>query len=638
VCIFAPTQSGHEAVIRATDKVRIPEEAAVTRLATEVVESSQEPRRRRAIAWVWSAPAITMYCYLALGFFVNSRMWIRPAGFRQTGDPEDVDQATWFVRYTATAVSHFRLPALQTMTMNPPHGVNLMWNTSLLLPGVVVAPVTLLFGPQVALTTLLTLGFATSAAAMYYVLRRWHASPLAAALGGGLYGFSPALVNSGIGHYSLVVAALLPLIVDRVLRMVAGQGSALRNGVWLGVLVSAQLFVSEESLMDATIATIVLLAVLAISRPREVLGRIRPTLTGLGAAAVVALVLCARALWVQFHGVSAKGAAATVIISYHGKLTNLGTLPYAFVDPASSVLLHTHGTGVSANNYPQPLPEYLAYLGIPLIILLLVAIVYFWRDLPIRMAGVSFLVLEWLGMGSKPLQSNLVSLPSFLLPWHFLEHLPVIGGMVPDRLCILADAGAAAVLAFALDRVRSGKVAPFARWRYGATMATGLAVFALLWVVPAPYDIVPVEPTPVGWQATFAALHLAPSDRVLLAPFPYAATSQVMRWQAVTKEPVTMIGGDFIAPDQPGRLGRAGRSAMTPTSYYINSLYNVQAYPMAPPYPSAAQVQADLAAWKPDAVVARTTPGAPLGHFLISLFGRPTVRIGQMLGWRLASH
>jgi len=50
------------------------------------------------------------------------------------------------------------------------------------------------------------------------------------------------------------------------------------------------------------------------------------------------------------------------------------------------------------------------------------------------------------------------------------------------------------------------------------------------------------------------------------------------------------------------------------------------------------RVQADLAAWKPDAVVARTTPGAPLGHFLISLFGRPTVRIGQMLGWRLASH
>jgi hypothetical protein len=606
----------------------------VTRLAAEVVESSQEPRRR-ALAWAWSAPAITMYCYLAVAIYLTARIWVNPAGLSQTGDTEDIDQATWFVRYTATAVSHFRLPALETIAMNAPHGVNLMWNTSLLLPGIVVAPVTLLFGPQVALTTLLTVAFAGSAAAMYYVLRRWHASPLAAALGGGLYGFSPALVNSGIGHYSLVLAMLLPLIIDRVLRMVTGQGSPVRNGLWLGLLVAAQLFISEESLVDAVIATVVLLAVLALSRPREVLGRVRPLLTGLGTAAVVALVLGARSLWVQFHGVSAHGAAAAVIINYHNQLTNLGTLPYAFVNPASSVVLHTHRTGVIANNYPQPLAEYLAYLGIPMIILLLVAVVYFWRQLPIRVAGLTCLVLEWLGMGSKPFQPGQVSLPSFLLPWRLLEDLPVIAGMVPDRLCILADAALAAVLAFGLDQARSGKVAPFKRWRHGAGIATGLAVFALLPLVPAPYATASVESLPAGWQATFTALHVSSHDRVLVAPFPWAATTQVMRWQAQTGEPATMVGGDFIAPDQPGRLGRAGRSAMTPTAYYIDDLYIHQVDPTPP---TAAQIRADLAAWKPAAVVAVTTPSSPLGRFLVKLFGPPTTRIGQMLGWRLVSH
>jgi hypothetical protein len=606
----------------------------VTRLAAEVVESSQEPRRR-AFAWAWSAPAITMYCYLAGAIYLTARIWVNPKGLSQTGDTEDVDQATWFIRYTATAVSHFRLPALETIAMNAPHGVNLMWNTSLLLPGIVVAPVTLIFGPQVALTTLLTIAFAGSAAAMYYVLRRWHASPLAAALGGGLYGFSPALVNSGIGHYSLVLAMLLPLIIDRVLRMVTGQGSPILNGLWLGLLVAAQLFISEESLVDAVIATVVLLAVLALSRPREVLGRVRPLLTGLGTAAVVALVLGARSLWVQFHGVSAHGAAAPVIINYHNQLTNLGTLPYAFVNPASSVLLHTHRTGVIANNYPQPLAEYLAYLGIPMIILLLVAIVYFWRQLPIRVAGVTCLVLEWLAMGSKPFQPGQVSLPSFLLPWHLLEDLPVIGGMVPDRLCILADAALAVVLAFALDQARSGKVAPFKNWRHGAAIATGLAVFALLPLVPAPYGTSSVEPLPAGWQATFTALHLSSKDRVLIAPFPWAATTQVMRWQAETGEPATMVGGDFIAPNQPGRQGRAGRSGMTPTAYYIDDLYThtVDATP-----PTTAQIRADVAAWKPAAVVAVTTPSSPLGKFLVKLFGQPTTRIGQMLGWRVVSH
>jgi len=604
----------------------------VTRLATEVGESTQEPRRRGALAWMSSGQAITIYAYILGALFVTSRLWIHPAGLYQAGDTADVDQATWFVRYTATALSHLKLPALETMAMNAPHGVNLMWNTSLLLPGVVVSPVTLLFGAQVALTALLVIGFAGSAAAMCYVLRHWGASPVAAALGGFLYGFSPALVNSGIGHYSLVLAMLPPLMIDRVLRLVTSRGSAARNGLWLGLLAAAQLFISEEMLAIAVIATVILLVVLAVSRPREVRSRVRPAVIGLATAAAVTLVLGARGLWVQFHGIATKNAAATVIISYHGKMTNLGTLPSAFVNPSTSVLLHTHGTGVSANNYPQPLPEYLAYLGVPLIILLLVATVYFWQHLAIRVAGITCILLEWLAMGSKPIQPNIVTLPSFLLPWRLVDHLPVISGMVPDRLCILADAAAAVVLAFSLDLARSGKVAPFARWRHGAVIATGLAVIALLPVVPAPYNTSQVTPLPAGWRATFAALHVSRSDRVLLAPFPYSATSQVMRWQADTGEPATMIGGMFIAPGQPGRQGRAGRSAMTPTSYYIDYLWGGKPAGL----PSASQINADLAGWRPSAVVAVTKPGSPLGGFLIRIFGQPTTRNGAVLGWRLA--
>jgi hypothetical protein len=609
----------------------------VTRLATEVVESSQEPRRNRALAVVLSAQAITIYCYVAGAFFVTSRLWVDPAGLYQSGDNQDADQATWFVRYAATAVRHFRLPALETLAMNAPHGVNLMWNTSFLLPGIVVSPVTVLFGPQVALTTLLVIGFAGSAAAMFYVLRRWHASTLAAALGGALYGFSPALVNSGIGHYALVLAMLLPLIVDRILRIVTGQGSPVRNGLWLGLLVAAQLFISEESLVDTVIATVILLAVLALSRPREVLARVRPAVAGLATAAVVALVLGARGLWVQFHGVSTKGAPATVIINYQHVDTNLGTLPYSFVNPASTVLLHTHGTGMIANNYPQPLPEYLAYLGVPMIILLLVAIVYFWRNLTIRVAGITCILLEWLGMGSKQLRPDMTTLPGYLLPWRLLEHLPVIGGMVPDRLCILADAAAAVVLAFSLDLARSGQVAPFSRWRHGAGIATALAVFALLPVAPAPYITTPVTPLPVGWRATFAALHLAPADRVLLVPFPYSGTSPTLRWQADSGEPVTMIGGDFIAPDVSPHDSRAGRSAMTDTSYFVNYLYDPVQQPRYPA-PSPAELRADLAMWKPAAVVAVATPRSRLGSYLIGLFGQPTTRHGDVLGWRLVGH
>lgn len=604
---------------------------ALTRLATEVAESSQSSVRRRALSWI-AHPVTNVMCGYILGaVYVTSRLLPSPGSTLQNGDIADVDQATWFMRYAATAVRHFHLPALMATTMNAPHSVNLMWNTSLLLPGVVLSPLTLLFGPQVALTVLLAIGFAGSAACMYYVLRRWHASTLAAALGGALYGFSPALVNSGIGHYTLVLAMLPPLMLDRVLRLVTGDGRPLRNGIWLGLMAAAQIFISEEALVDAVIAAALLVIVLALSRPREVLPRVPTTAIGLASAAVVGLLLSARGLWVQFHGVAAKGASATTIISYHGKLTNLGTLPVAFINPSQGVLLHTPGTGHMANSYPQPLPEYLAYLGVPLIVVLLAATVYFWQHLPIRVAGLGCLLLEWLGMGARPLQPH-VTLPGFLLPWSYLQHLPVIDGMVPDRLSILADACAAAVLAFSLDLARSGKHPLLSRWPAAGRIAAGIAVVALLPLVPAPYAPVHASTVPAGYTATFAALHLAPDSRVLLAPYPYSGTTAVMRWQAETGKPETMIGGDFIAPNQPGRLGRAGRSGMTPTSWYLDYLYSRQ-YPY--PEPSGRQVQADLAMWDPAAVVAVTPPASLLGRFLIRLFGQPDTHIGSVLGWRL---
>ena len=144
--------------------------------------------------------------YLLAALAVTLLLWRDPASRTVAGNPNDADQLAWFFRYDATAIAHFHLPALVTTAMNAPQGVNVMWNTFMLLPGVVLAPVTLAWGPQASLTLLLTAGFAGSATAMFAVLRRWQVSVAAAALGAAVYGFSPALVHSAIGHYDLQFA------------------------------------------------------------------------------------------------------------------------------------------------------------------------------------------------------------------------------------------------------------------------------------------------------------------------------------------------------------------------------------------------------------------------------------------------
>ena len=588
---------------------------------------AEDHRTRSAAVAQW----LVMLCYLAGAIAVTGRLWMDPASRAQAGDLRDVDQFTWFMRNSATAVAHGGLPTLITTAMNPPHGINLMWNTSFLLPGIIISPVTLLAGPQVSLTVALTAGFALSAASLFWVLRRWGASVSAAALGGALYGFSPALVNSGIGHYHMQFAVLPPLIIDAVLRILTGRGSAVRTGVSLGLLTVAQLFIGEEMLIDTTIAVVVLAAVLLASRPRAVPGRVRAALAGLATAAGVALLLGGYALWVQFHGAIMHGGGATTVISYRGQLVHIYTLPYAFVTPSGALLLHTSGTAAAAARYPQPQAEYLAYLGWPLIIVLTAAAIFFWRQLAVRVTAVTVAVLELFSLGGQPVVFHGIHYPAALLPWYWLQNLPGLSSALPDRLAILADGAAGAALAFSLDLARS-RVPRAGRWRYSAAAATGIAVIALLPLIPLPYQATSVAPVPAGWQAAFASLRLTRDARVLVVPVPWGAIPQPLRWQADTGEPGSIIGGAFIAPSEQGRKSRAGRAGQTVTTRYLNALWKGTSPAVVP---TRAQIRADLETWQPAAVIAVTSRGSRLGRYLTGLFGRPAVQSGSVLGWRL---
>ena len=113
----------------------------------------------RAASW---AGWLVVGLYLLASFALTWRLWADPAGRAAGHNPGDVNLVAWFMRYSATAVSHGRLPALVTTGLNAPQGINMMWNASMLLAGVAAAPVTLLAGPLASLTILLTVGFAGS--------------------------------------------------------------------------------------------------------------------------------------------------------------------------------------------------------------------------------------------------------------------------------------------------------------------------------------------------------------------------------------------------------------------------------------------------------------------------------------------
>jgi hypothetical protein len=585
-------------------------------LVAPAVESARVAERSHERARTLT-PWLVGCCYVLGAVAVTGRLWADPAARAQVGDVQDVNLFAWFMRYEAAAVAHGRLPALATAALNPPHGVSLMWNTSLLLPGVLLAPVTLLAGAQVTLTLVLTLGFAGSAASLFLALRRWGASMTAAAIGGAVYGFSPALLNSGIGHYHLQFAVLPPLIIDALLRIVTGRGRAVRSGAWLGLLAAAQLFTGEELFSDTSLVSLVLVLILVTNQPRGVSVKARHAAIGIATGAAVMLVICGHALWAQFHGPLAE--------HYEPRFTHytsyLSAHPSVFVTPPADLLFHTSASAAAAARYPAHMTEYLAYLGWPLLVVVVAAAIRYWRHLPVRVMAITFAVLELISLGDN------YRVVGPFLPWHWLQGLPVLSELIPDRLAIFADGAAAAVLAFSLDEARQAARSA-GRARH---LPTAVAVLAAMPLIPLPYAVAAPAPVPAGWQAAFARLHLAPGARVLVVPIPDNHFSQAMRWQADTSEPASMIGGFFLGPDRSGQTrvspGPAGTDAE-----YLDPLWTGKA-PSA--HRSLAQLRADVAHWRPAAVIDVLRRRSRLGPVLAALFGRPAFQVGRVVVWRL---
>jgi hypothetical protein len=575
--------------------------------------------RWRRGGWVVT---LILACYLLAAIVVTWRLWADPASRTVAGNPNDADLFAWFLRYNATAVAHGRLPALVTAAMNAPQGINVMWNTSLLLPGVLLTPVTLLLGPQTALTVLMTLGFAGSAATLFLVLRRWEVSTGSAVLAGAVYGFSPALLQASVGHYNLQFAVLPPLIIHFGLKLCLRSETLLRDGLWLGVLATAQLFTGEELLLLTGITGVLMVAVLAVGRPRAALARCAPAAAGFGVAAAVLLLLSGYALWVQFFGSLTQHGSSFLPDFYKNDLAG-------FITPSQFLLLHTPASAAAAARYQGGTPEYLAYLGAPLIVVLLVAAVACWRQAAVRATAVATAVLVLLSLGGHPLIDGTVH-PGVTLPWHWLESVPVLGTALPDRLSIVVDGTAAALLAFALDRARARAAGVrAASARAAAALLTAGAVLVCLPLLPLPLPPAQAPPLPDGWSAAFAALHLPPGARVLVVPVPTATLTQALRWQADTGEPDSLIGGYFVGPAWNGQAYVEG-NGVAATAQYLDALWSGTG---GVGVPSPAQVQADLSRWRPAAVVAVTSPGSALGRYLVHLFGRAP-RYGNVLAWR----
>lgn len=595
------------------------------------------PLNQRMPRWLSAIGALPLYLLLAILVFASA--WTSPAALA-VGTGPDPQLSIWFLRWTPFALSHGQNPFV-TDYINFPQGANLMWNTFFPLAGLLLWPVTTLFGPVVAYNLLATLALALSAWCAYLAIHCLVRSPLAAAAGGLLYGFSPYMVSQSLGHPQLTMAFFPPLLLLLVHEiLVRRQRSAAVTGPLLGLLAAAQLLIGEEVLATATITALLGILLLIALNPHSVRTHVPHAVRSLSVAAGVFLLVTAFPLSIQFFGpqrphgpVQVQDVFVTDLLGFFVP-TRLQLL-----SPSWAVHLSDHFSGNPA--------DWNAYLGLPLILLLVFSAVRFGRSQLVRATIQLCLLLVLLSMGrivhvagqTVPLAVPLLSLlfvpmnkvlpfrwtvGLFLSAWIALAVTPILDNVLPDRLMLYVFLLAGILLAVFLDWVLEP---PNRKRLILGGIVTAIALAPLVPRLPFPSVAVAAPPFFTASDVT-----RIPDGSVALVVPSYQGYATAMLWQAHSDMRFRMPEGYAIALDA---------ASSRPLATTETLMANVQLDTGLPPV--TAELRQDVL-WELSHSKVSTIIVGPMPHqdqmigLVTSLLGRyPNVVGGVFVWWDMAS-
>ena len=309
----------------------------------------------------------------------------------------DASCYVWDFWWMARSVEHFSNP-WSTSYLAAPVGTQLGLHALMPLAGVVMMPVTVLFGPSASYTLLSIALPGLLSYAMYRAARLWLRSQVAAIAAGGFFGFSPIVDSWTWEHVNLAAGALfLPMTVEAVVRLRRRPG--LKQAVILGLVLGASVLVDQDSaLMAAILAGVTLLPWLGGRRlpadpwdrsiaARVLSGPIWRRLMPVTLATLVCAVVAAPQMIAIAHEIKAGQPALPNPFEYQ-----FGVSFPSLIEPSPRVSYW--GLGI-------PHSPYVTTYGAVLTILAIAGLVLAWRQRASRSLALGWLGATWLAAGSS---------------------------------------------------------------------------------------------------------------------------------------------------------------------------------------------------------------------------------------------
>ena len=246
----------------------------------------------RWLNWMAARPrarqAALLLGFIVAGAAVTWRLGRIPlAGYLVAGrlpSTRDTASYVWGFWWMAHQVTHLANPWF-TGLMAAPAGVQLGFHTVMPLPGLLLTPVTLIFGPSASynLVVLITPGLLSYAT--YRAARLWLPSATGAIAAGAFFGLSAMLTEQAWYHLNIALGAVfLPMALEASVRLRRTPGR--RQAIILGLVMGAAVLTDQESAVLAAIVTGLALLPWLVYRPSW--AKLRPAALAVGIGAVLA--------------------------------------------------------------------------------------------------------------------------------------------------------------------------------------------------------------------------------------------------------------------------------------------------------------------------------------------------------------
>jgi hypothetical protein len=614
--------------------------------AAAAEETLSVSRGRRRIA----APLAVVCAYLVLGLaaFWSDLPHISGAIFSGAtlGDPQ---LSLWELAWIHHALAHGLNPFFSN-AIYVPTGFNLGMNTATPLLGFITAPLALFLGPVTILNLIAVAAMPISAAAAFFVLRKWNVWLPAAAIGGLVYGFGPNTVGQNLDfHIYLTFLPIPPLIAATVVSIIQRREFSWRLGLLLGVLFSAQYLIMPE--VDAFIVLLVVAAIVlaAIWRPALVRERVRPVASSALVAGVVALVLLAYPVWTLVAG---PQHVPTPPHPPNNPYDKNDLLNFFVPGPTQRV---SFGLGSLSARVDHLLTAENSYIGIPVLVVLAYLVYRSRRDPRVQLSSALLLLSAILTLGPHLVVDGRST--DFPLPFLILDHVPFFNSIIPPRMAFGVDASLAALLAFSLDCVRRDERAFLRhtsrpRWWTPAlrngSLAAGVLIVLVVTLLPKwPYASVPTPALPTQISQAVPA-----GDPVTLT-YPYTTYFhvQAMVWQVNDDFDFRLLGGYGFHPwprsiDPSGYLGLDRPLEPVPMNpaglqQFLANQEGVTLYGPRPPLNSSlvGVTRATLSEYKVRLVIVDRSAagGGPVAKLFQMALGSPAAAAGSFELWDVGS-